>query len=436
MINKIKNNKKCKIGIIGIGVLLVLLIAYMLINNFNVFRPSLEKIKDSVVMVEVYNRDNELISTGSGFCAYKNNYIVTNFHVIEGGYSFKVVGDDKKIYKVKKIVVFNKKDDLAIIEINGKLDKLKINGNAKLSVKDKVTAIGSPKGELNTVSEGIISNIDDKDLIRISVPISHGSSGGVLLNSKYEVVGITNAGYDDADSLNFAIRAKKLDKMYKNFKNGNYDTIDASNYKDCAPNIINFNTQNQLRIKNKCSFSNLNDYTVNSFDTFNLATDSYEIFNTAMYKIKALNTFSDNYKKLSKEEQILASEYYTELLKYEDCDANNKVDCSIDNISNWNKEQMIMELDIMETYALAIFEIEIGKCNSNNVFSYIDSLPLRAPEKGILLLLYGGYSPRNLSNNDAKKIIEYVKNLNLSVDEKGKILSYLGYTVYGSNVNW
>ena len=167
MINKIKNNRKYKMVTIGIVIILISLLVYMLANQFNLFRPSLEKIKDSVVMVEVYDRDNNLVSTGSGFCTYKNNYIVTNFHVIEGGYSFKVVGDDKKTYKVEKIVIFNKKDDLAIIQIDGKLNKLKVKENAKIKVKDKVTAIGSPKGELNTVSEGIVSNTDDKDLIRI-----------------------------------------------------------------------------------------------------------------------------------------------------------------------------------------------------------------------------------------------------------------------------
>lgn len=442
--NKIKKNKTKKFSkinlinkkvLIGFISLISLLLVVLAISKLKIFRPSLEKIKDSVVMIEVYDTKNDLVSTGSGFCAYKKDYIVTNFHVIEGGYKIKIVTDEKEKYDVKKIVVFNQKDDLAIIQINGELKPLKIDTRKKIKVKDKVTAIGSPKGELNTVSEGIISNVDDDDSIRISVPISHGSSGGVLLNDNYKVIGITNAGYDDAENLNFAISSKLLKKLYTNYKNGNYDVINSNNRNQCIPNIINYNTKNHLKIKNKCSFSDRNVYTTKTLNDFYVATNSYEIFNTAMYKL-GIDGFNNNYKKLSGEEQWLAAEYYEELLKYEDCDSDKNELCLIDNINSWNKEQMVMELDVLKTYELAIFEVEIDKYNSNSVFNYVNSLPLSTPHKAILLLLYGGYDPSDLSYNDAEKVANYINELNLSINEKAKILSYLGYTINGSHVSW
>ena len=429
-IKSVINNKKTII--IFVVILLVFILSFTLSK---MFIPSIETVKDSVVLVNVYDEDEEIVATGSGFSAYKENWIVTNFHVIEGASSITVLTDNKKELDVTDIIVFNKKDDLAIIAIDGKLNNLTLGDGNNLKVKSKVTAIGSPKGEQNTVSEGIISNSDETDIIRITAPISHGSSGGVLLNSKNQVIGITSAGYDDAQNLNFAINVNVLKKMHSAYTEEKYFVIDNSNYKSCAPNIINFNTTNKLEIKNKCTDSEYYNHTVSNIHNFYMATNSYEIFNTAMYKL-GINGFNVNYKKMSKEEQILASQYYQELLKYEDCDANAQEGCSIDNISTWTSEQLIMELDVLQTYALAIFLVEIEEQNSRTVFNYVNSLSLDIPEKGILLLLYCGYEPSDLTNSDANSVVNYINDYDLSISEKGKILEYLGYSVYGENVEW
>ena len=429
--NKVKFlNKK----VILIPIVIVVAIAMLFLYIEPAFN-SIEDVKNSVVKLEVYDENKELVATGSGACIYENNYIVTNFHVIEGAYSIKVLDDSKKEHYVHDILFFNKKNDLAIVKVNGNFKPLKIGNASKLKVKSKITTIGSPMGELNTVSEGIISNIDDKDMIRITAPISHGSSGGVLLNKRNEVIGITSAGYDDAQNLNYAININVLKRIYSDYKNKKYDKITNSNYKECAPNIINYNTKNQLSMKNKCNFSNYNIYTVDSLNNFYLATNSYQIFTTAMKKL-GIEGFNKNYFKLDLKEQKPASDYYTSLFQYENCDTNSGVSCSIDNIDSWNTEQLIMELDVLRTYELAIFLVELPKYNSNNVFSYINSLPLGVPEKGILLILYGGYVPSRLTYNNAKDIISFVNEKNISSNEKGKLLNRLGYTVNGTNVKW
>ena len=424
---------KPKYILLPVFAIITFLIIVFIKNNISL--NSIENVKNSVVKLEVYNDNNELIATGSGFCLYEDNNIVTNFHVIEGAYSIKIINDDKKEYKAKEILFFSKKNDLAIIKTKGKFKPLRIGNSINLKVKSKITAIGSPMGELNTVSEGIISNIDDKNMIRITAPISHGSSGGVLLNKKNEVIGITNAGYDEAQNLNYAINIDVLKKMYSNYKNKKYDKITSSNYKGCIPNIINYNTKNELSMKNKCNFSKYNLYTVDSIYDFYLTTNNYQIFDSAMSKI-GINGFNKNYFKLDSKEKKKAADYYASLLEYEDCDSNSKINCSINNIDNWNSEQLIMELDVLATYELAIMLVELPKYNINNIFNYVNSFQIGANEKCIILLLYGGFSPSDLNNKNAKDLINYIYAKNISYDEKVKILNKLGYTINGSRVVW
>ena len=237
-----------KLSVLNIKKLIVLiLIVFVVIFSIKfisyLFVPNIESIKNSVVMIEIYDEEGELTATGSGFSAYEKDWIITNFHVIEGASSILVITDEKEEYAVTDIVIFNKKEDLAIVKIDGNLNNLELGNGNKVKTKDKVTAIGSPMGEKNTISEGIISNTDEEDVIRITTPISHGSSGGVLLNDKNQVIGITSAGYDDAQNLNFAINVNVLKEMYKVYKNKDFDNIEwdfsercmSSNVDDAPP---------------------------------------------------------------------------------------------------------------------------------------------------------------------------------------------------------
>jgi len=75
---------------------------------------------------------------------------------------------------------------------------------------DPVYAIGSPRGVSGTISNGIVSGFVEKKpfgtmMIQTTAPISHGSSGGPLLNENGEVIGITTETFEDAQNLNFAV---------------------------------------------------------------------------------------------------------------------------------------------------------------------------------------------------------------------------------------
>ena len=79
---------------------------------------------------------------------------------------------------------------------------------------EKVYAIGRPQGFKNTFASGEISQIREDNELQISVPIDHGSSGGALINSRGEVIGITTSGVGDSKAnLNFA-KSIELVKPY------------------------------------------------------------------------------------------------------------------------------------------------------------------------------------------------------------------------------
>lgn len=143
---------------------------------------------------------------GSGFFVTASGYAVTNHHVIDGAYEGVVQMANGRQYRIVEVITDNADEDYAIIKVavQGRVPFLPIARN-KAEVGEKVFAIGSPKGLTNTISEGIISQFREQYL-QISVPIDHGSSGGALLNTHGQVVGITTAGRDDSNAdLNFAV---------------------------------------------------------------------------------------------------------------------------------------------------------------------------------------------------------------------------------------
>ena len=178
----------------------------------------IEQTKKSVVLIYSYDSSGELVSSGSGFIAFKNDILITNAHVIEDSYRIEVISEDNIKYNVKGIIGYSTSKDIAIIKLDDYKDlkPLKINSNAKVGAL--VYAIGSPLGIKNTVSNGILSGnmqMDGMEVFQHTAPISPGSSGGALLNSKGAVLGITYASITDGQNINLAIPAKEVIKLYK-----------------------------------------------------------------------------------------------------------------------------------------------------------------------------------------------------------------------------
>jgi serine protease Do len=170
----------------------------------------LAQLAASIVMIAIHDNHGEVLGTGSGIMIGKDGYILTNNHVASGGSFYSVrIEEDEKIYLTKDVVKYHPELDLAIIKIDRKLNPLAIyQGKKKLVRGQKVVAIGSPLGLFNSVSDGIISGfrkIENVNMIQFTAPISHGSSGGAVLNMQGEVIGISSAGIDKGQNINLAV---------------------------------------------------------------------------------------------------------------------------------------------------------------------------------------------------------------------------------------
>lgn len=156
------------------------------------------------------------IGQGSGFFV-GTNLIATNYHVIEGATeAFCYTNSSAAKYEIEGYVAVDKEVDLVILKVKG-LNKPSIKlANETPTPGQKVYVLGSPKGLPATITDGIVSGLRDWDgtkLIQISAPISHGSSGGPVLNENGLLIGVSVGGIDDGQNLNFAIPKSNLDLL-------------------------------------------------------------------------------------------------------------------------------------------------------------------------------------------------------------------------------
>lgn len=176
----------------------------------------------SVVMISIQDEMGACIGTGSGIMLGTEGYILTNNHVTSGGRSYSVrIEDDEKSYYTEELIKYNTVLDLALIRIPRKLKPLAIyRGEKDLVRGQKVVAIGSPLGLFNSVSNGIISgfrSIEEVEMIQFTAPISHGSSGGAVLNMYGEVIGISTAGIDNGQNINLAVHYRDILRFVRGF---------------------------------------------------------------------------------------------------------------------------------------------------------------------------------------------------------------------------
>lgn len=170
----------------------------------------------STVELGVTTADGDYI--GSGFFI-QSGVIVTNYHVIDGATKITVTTYNGKIYDAVDILAYDKDYDLALLTIDAVTDHLQLN-KGDVTVGETVYALGSPRGLTGSLSNGIISSasrvLDGVNYIQITAPISPGNSGGPLINSYGEVIGINTFILLDSQNLNFAINIDEADKLKLN----------------------------------------------------------------------------------------------------------------------------------------------------------------------------------------------------------------------------
>lgn len=287
-----------------------------------------EKCSPSVVYVTVYNKKGELTASGSGFFVSSNGVVVTNFHVIDGCATAQIeTADTHKTYKVKGVYNYNIDEDWAVLQVDGSgFSPLQIGGDDTIVGGATVYALGSPLGFQNTISEGLISNpartLGGVDFIQTSAAISHGSSGGALLNKYGQVIGITSASFDDGQNINLALPMRYVDTSSR----GTYTVLDkiSGTTKTSTENPVDV-LRTYLIAKGKTSFlesgegtltSYTLDYTANNGYTYSLV---YGDINGWMYiveeyetKFSSVETLLYFYGAGTNEYAAKATYYYTE----------------------------------------------------------------------------------------------------------------------------
>ena len=207
-----------------IAIISIMLPFHALGAQFSTDPDAIEQAAKSVLMIEVYDKDAELMATGSGFVAFNNRTLVTNYHVIENADWMIANSDDGYRYMVTKILITDQEKDIAICEFMSPTDltPLMMNSDGDLKRAQSVVAIGNPLGTIigttNTVSIGNISALYDdgtEKWIQFTAPISHGSSGGALFDDQGKVIGMTSAFLNDAQNMNLAIHISEIQNLYE-----------------------------------------------------------------------------------------------------------------------------------------------------------------------------------------------------------------------------
>ncbi len=158
--------------------------------------------------------------SGSGFFITDTGVVVTNRHVVEGSQSVSVVNAKGESFQSESIYIDAKKD-VALIKLKGSsFPYLRMADPKSINVGAEVIAIGSPGIGVavleNTVTKGIVSAFRDLSeaglYVQTDVAINHGNSGGPLLDSRGDVVGVNTLGLGDfgRQGLNFAIYGSEI----------------------------------------------------------------------------------------------------------------------------------------------------------------------------------------------------------------------------------
>lgn len=187
-----------------------------------------EKINPAIVSIDAQLSDG--VSAGTGCIVTSDGLILTGSHVIDDCKSVEVTMYNGQVYKAKVVNKMGKNKDLALLKIDPKsaLQIISFGDSGDIKVGQKVLAIGNPFGFSGTLTSGIISRIDyTKNKIQTDAAINPGCSGGPLLNSAGEVIGINQSIYNPDNNISnigigFAIPindAKKFIEVTKLSKN-------------------------------------------------------------------------------------------------------------------------------------------------------------------------------------------------------------------------
>ena len=183
---------------------------------------AIETAAKSVLMIDAYDENNtRTYVSGSGFVVFNSSILVTNYHVIAEATEVYATTDDDRVFEVKSVLCADKNFDIAILEFAEPTDITPFEAYASDKIKrgSPVIAIGSPAGgNKNTVSSGIVSSQNNREdgrpEIQFTASVSHGNSGGPLIDDEGRVIGVVTEYYGEGQNLNFAVNISVAVAMY------------------------------------------------------------------------------------------------------------------------------------------------------------------------------------------------------------------------------
>lgn len=187
----------------------------------------IQNIKNSVVLI------GTPFSNGSGFYLEKENIIVTNEHVVRGNQQV-VVSSEIQPKAICDIIFLDEVHDIAFLSPpkENKLSSLIIANEDKLKEGELVIAMGHPLGNTVTSTQGIISNMKfDKSGIKYiqhDAALNAGNSGGPLVNSNHELVGINTYVNTNGHNLGFSLPVQYLREILAEIPNGHEKSVRCS----------------------------------------------------------------------------------------------------------------------------------------------------------------------------------------------------------------
>lgn len=187
-----------------------------------------------------YKLHPKIIGFGSGVIVSLDGYVVTNNHVVDGADEVEVVTNDNRTY-IAKIVGRDESTDIALLKINGgNFPVIPFGNSDSLKIGEWVLAVGNPFNLTSTVTAGIVSakgrgNVfsepDNKNssakqskvesFIQTDAAVNPGNSGGALVNTKGELVGINTAIYSETGNFvgySFAVPVNLVKKVIFDIK--------------------------------------------------------------------------------------------------------------------------------------------------------------------------------------------------------------------------
>lgn len=192
-------------------ILLSIFLSAIAISSFSQDATGIyNKTVGSTVTIETNN------GLGSGFFVAPN-IIATNYHVIEGATEASCyLNNTTTKYKIEGYLAADQSVDLILLKVPSLNKPALPMAPEAVSPGQQVYVIGSPKGLPATISDGIVSGMRDFEgykLIQMTAPISPGSSGGPVMNSKGQLIGISVMQLTEGQNLNFAIPKSYLELL-------------------------------------------------------------------------------------------------------------------------------------------------------------------------------------------------------------------------------